>query len=32
MGFAKGITTGDQGNLKLRFDPTYMQVAADGTL
>lgn len=32
MGFAKDITTGDQGNLKLRFDPTYMQMAADGTL
>lgn len=32
MGFANGVTTGDQGNLKLRFDPTYMQMAADGTL
>ena len=32
MSFAKGVTTGDQNNLKLRFDPTYMQMAADGTL
>lgn len=32
MGFANGVTTGDQGNLKLRFDPVYMQMAADGTL
>jgi NitT/TauT family transport system substrate-binding protein len=23
---------GDQGNLKLRFDATYMQMAADGAL
>ena len=32
MGFANGVTTGDQGNLKLRFDPAYMQMAADGQL
>jgi NitT/TauT family transport system substrate-binding protein len=32
MGFAKGITTGDKGNLKLRFDPSFMQMAADGKL
>lgn len=32
MSFANGVTTGDQGNLKLRFDPSYMQMAADGTL
>jgi NitT/TauT family transport system substrate-binding protein len=32
MSFAKGVTTGDSGNLKLRFDPSYMQMAADGTL
>ncbi len=32
MSFAKGVTTGDKGNLKLRFDPTYMQMAADGAL
>lgn len=32
MSFAKGVTTGDKANLKLRFDPTYMQMAADGKL
>ncbi len=32
MSFAKEVITGDRGNLKLRFDPTYMQMAADGTL
>lgn len=32
MGFANGVTTGDEGNLKLRFDPSYMQMAADGKL
>ncbi|WP_166358565.1 putative urea ABC transporter substrate-binding protein [Pseudomonas akapageensis] len=32
MAFAKNITSGDKGNLKLRFDPTYVQMAADGTL
>ncbi|MDH0144154.1 putative urea ABC transporter substrate-binding protein [Aquipseudomonas alcaligenes] len=32
MAFAKGITTGDKGNVKLRFDPSYMQMAADGKL
>ncbi len=32
MSFAKGIVTGDKGNLKLRFDPSYMQMAADGKL
>jgi NitT/TauT family transport system substrate-binding protein len=32
MSFAKGVATGDSGNLKLRFDPSYMQMAADGTL
>ncbi len=32
MGFAKGVTTGDKSNLKLRFDPSFMQMAADGTL
>jgi NitT/TauT family transport system substrate-binding protein len=25
-------TFGDKGNIKLRFDPTYMQMAADGKL
>jgi NitT/TauT family transport system substrate-binding protein len=32
MSFANGVVTGDTGNLKLRFDPSYMQMAADGTL
>ena len=32
MSFANGVTYGDKGNLKLRFEPTYMQMAADGKL
>jgi NitT/TauT family transport system substrate-binding protein len=32
MSFANGINIGDKANLKLRFEPTYMQMAADGTL
>ncbi|MGO4722856.1 MULTISPECIES: putative urea ABC transporter substrate-binding protein [unclassified Inquilinus] len=32
IAFAKGATLGDAGNLKLRFDPTYMALAADGKL
>ncbi|MFN3985055.1 MAG: putative urea ABC transporter substrate-binding protein [Rhodocyclaceae bacterium] len=32
MSFANGVSTGDTANLKLRFDPSYMQMAADGTL
>jgi NitT/TauT family transport system substrate-binding protein len=32
MSFAREVVTGDKGNLKLRFDPSYMQMAADGTL
>ena len=32
MSFAREVVTGDQGNLKLRFDPSYMQMAADGSL
>ena len=32
MAFANGVTTGDADNLKLRFDPSYMQMAADGQL
>ena len=32
MSFAKDVITGDSGNLKLRFDPSFMQMAADGTL
>jgi NitT/TauT family transport system substrate-binding protein len=32
MTFASGDTLGDQGNVKLRFDATYMKMAADGKL
>ena len=32
MSFANGITSGDTANLKLHFDPSYVQMAADGTL
>lgn len=32
MSFAKGVVTGDKDNIKLRFDPTYVQLAADGKL
>ncbi len=32
MSFAKDVVTGDSGNIKLRFDPSYVQMAADGTL
>ena len=32
MAFAKDVVTGDKGNIKLRFDPSYMQMAADGKL
>ncbi|MGA4634696.1 putative urea ABC transporter substrate-binding protein [Pseudomonas solani] len=32
MSFAKGVVTGDKGNVKLRFDPTYVQMAAEGKL
>jgi NitT/TauT family transport system substrate-binding protein len=32
MSFANEVSTGDQGNLKLRFDPSFMQMAADGKL
>jgi NitT/TauT family transport system substrate-binding protein len=32
MSFAKGISSGNKANLKLRFDPVYMQMAADGKL
>ena len=27
-----GVVTGDPGNIRLRFDPSYMQMAADGAL
>jgi NitT/TauT family transport system substrate-binding protein len=32
MTFANNVTEGDKGNLKLHFDPAYVQMAADGTL
>ena len=32
MAFANGVTSGDKANLKLRFDPTYVQLAADAKL
>jgi NitT/TauT family transport system substrate-binding protein len=32
IGFAGGKTLGDPKNVKLRFDPTYMKMAADGKL
>lgn len=32
MSFPGGQMLGDKGNLKLRFDPTYMQMAVDGKL
>jgi NitT/TauT family transport system substrate-binding protein len=32
MAFANGVTSGDKSNLKLRFDPTYVQLAADAKL
>lgn len=32
MAFANDVVTGEQGNVKLRFEPSYMQMAADGKL
>ncbi|MCC6077007.1 putative urea ABC transporter substrate-binding protein [Pseudomonas sp. GCM10022188] len=32
MRFAGGVVRGDEGNVKLRFEPRYMQMAADGKL
>ncbi|MGY2198432.1 putative urea ABC transporter substrate-binding protein [Pseudomonas gingeri] len=32
MSFAHDVTRGDKGNLKLRFDPSYVQMAVDGKL
>lgn len=32
MAFANGVSTGDSANVKLRFDPSFMQMAADGKL
>lgn len=32
MSFANGVVGGSPANIKLRFEPAYMQLAADGTL
>jgi NitT/TauT family transport system substrate-binding protein len=32
MTFAGGVSTGDAANIKLRFDPSYIQMAVDGKL
>ncbi|MEN0106352.1 MAG: putative urea ABC transporter substrate-binding protein [Pseudomonas sp.] len=32
MSFAKDVVTGDSSNIKLRFDPSYVQMAAEGAL
>jgi NitT/TauT family transport system substrate-binding protein len=32
VGYPDGSTTGDAGNVRFRFDTTYMQMAADGAL
>ena len=32
VSFPDGSVYGDEGNVKLRFDTTYMQMAADGAL
>jgi NitT/TauT family transport system substrate-binding protein len=32
VAYPGGVTSGDPNNVKLRFDPTYMQMAADGGL
>ena len=32
MTFAGDVTTGDKANIKLRFDPSYIQMAVDGKL
>ena len=32
VAYPGGATTGDAGNVKLRYDPSYMQMAADGAL
>jgi NitT/TauT family transport system substrate-binding protein len=32
MSFAKGVIEGDKANVKLHFDPSYVQMAADGKL
>ena len=32
IAFPGGVTLGDKANIKMRFDPTYMKLAADGKL
>ena len=32
VAYPDGSTTGDAGNVQFRYDPTYMQMAADGAL
>ncbi|AYC33947.1 lipid kinase [Pseudomonas cavernae] len=32
MSFARNVVTGDKSNVKLRFDPSYVQLAAEGKL
>ncbi len=32
MSFAHEVIRGDKGNIKLRFDPGYVQMAVDGSL
>jgi NitT/TauT family transport system substrate-binding protein len=32
MSFAQDVVQGDKGNIKLRFDPSYVQMAVDGKL
>ncbi|MCK6188273.1 putative urea ABC transporter substrate-binding protein [Pseudomonas sp. EYE_354] len=32
MSFAQDVVRGDKGNIKLRFDPSYVQMAVDGKL
>ncbi|RHW20050.1 putative urea ABC transporter substrate-binding protein [Pseudomonas jilinensis] len=32
ISFPNGVTLGDSANIRLRFDPSYMQMAADGAL
>lgn len=32
MSFARGVVIGNKNNVKLRFDPTYVEMAAAGKL
>jgi NitT/TauT family transport system substrate-binding protein len=32
IAFPGGVTLGDKANIKMRFDTTYMKLAADGKL